>query len=87
MSEYHVQVLYAIFATAGTALIVRTLVSDWFSDIQWLQRKPFNCVFCLTFWLSIFICMIGVDCGSIATAFITVITVHFLAYVATQKLI
>jgi hypothetical protein len=53
MSEHLVQTLYAVLATTAISLGVVTLVTDHPDSLSKLQRKPFNCIYCMTWWVAI----------------------------------
>jgi len=45
-----VQLLYAVLTTVCFAVAITTVVNDNFPK---LQRKPFSCVYCMTWWIAI----------------------------------
>lgn len=54
MSVDHVQLLYAVLTTVCFAVAITTVVNDNFPK---LQRKPFNCVYCMTWYVAIILSM------------------------------
>ena len=48
-----------------------------------LNRKPFNCALCLSFWLALLICFLPDKVQQIA--FITLVTASIAAYVETKN--
>ena len=87
MSELIVQTLYAIFCTLGLAIGTQTVIADHFSDVTLFKRKPFSCIYCLTFWWSIVSVLLLMPDVTLLHGAICVIVVHIGAFIASQKLI
>lgn len=86
MPEHIMQSLYAILATAGIALGLRTLVADHFSGKLWATRKPFTCTYCMTFWAAIPVVAYLHGVNDIGMFALYVMATHIAAHFAIQRL-
>ena len=87
MSEHAVQTLYAVFTTLALAIGIRTFVADNLSYVSVFTRKPFTCVYCLTFWCAIPVVLVLMPDMEITDIIVSILVVHILAFIANQKLI
>jgi hypothetical protein len=77
------QTLYAVLTVTALSVAVVKLVTENPERLALLQRKPFTCVYCMTWWLAAAISLVIFP----THPYFMIPVVQILAYIVYQKLL